>query len=73
MAADSEEWHSKIVDKTGSFTKMPSAQEYAASKGIKVTPENEIDKSKLGEIGRASELESNEEAFNQDGSFLWSF
>jgi hypothetical protein len=53
---------------------MPSAQEYAASKGIKVTPENEIDKSKLGEIGRASELESNDEdSFNGEGSFLWSF
>lgn len=73
MAADEGDWQNKIMTQSGSFTRMPTAQEYALSKGIKITPENEIDKSKLGEIGKLSELQDDDSPFQGDGSFLWHF
>jgi len=61
----------KIVDGTGKFSRMPNAEEFAKEMGIRVN--TNIDKSKLGKIGTASELEDEEEAIGGDGSFLWSF
>jgi len=61
-----------IVDGVGNFARMPNPEEFAHARGITVN--TDIDTSKLGKIGTASELEDDEEeAIGGDGSFLWSF
>lgn len=57
----------------GKFSRVPSAAEFAASKGIPLNTEKEQDLSKLGKIGTLSELQDEEEDTTQGGgSFLWS-
>lgn len=65
---------SNLLDGVGSFTRTPSAAEYAAAKGININTDKP-DTSKLGKIGTKSELEAEDDDPNQggDGGFLWSF
>lgn len=60
-----------IVDKNGNFKRQPTAEEFAASRGIKIN--TQIDTSKLGQIGKKSELEDDVGHVSGSGSFLWSF
>lgn len=61
----------KITDGSGVFTRMPSAEEFAKDKGLAIN--TEVDKSKLGKIGKLSEIEPDDEDVSGEGSFLWSF
>lgn len=62
-----------IQDKKGHFYRAPSAAEFAKSHGMNFN--DEVDTSKLGKIGTASELDDDEDddGFGGDGGFLWSF
>lgn len=60
----------KIVDDRGMFSRMPDAEEFARFKGLRVN--TDIDTSKLGKIGKASELEDDDDSLGGDGAFLWS-
>jgi hypothetical protein len=66
----------KLIDKDGHFTRMPSPAEYAISQGTNVNP-NEPDLTKLGKIGKKSELEDPDDSEGGSeggsGSFIWSF
>jgi len=76
IVTDSEyEGREQLIDRTGNFARMPSPQEYAASKNIRMNPEITQDKSRLGQIGKKSELDSDDgnTGVGGEGSFLWSF
>lgn len=60
----------KIVDNHGSFFKTPTPQEYAQVNGVRFN--SEVDTSKIGKIGKASDLDDNDDEFNGGGGFLWS-
>lgn len=61
-----------IVDQSGSFSRMPSPIEFAASQGVPISP-NEQDTSKLGKIGTLRDLEDQDDSANSGtGGFLWS-
>jgi hypothetical protein len=62
-----------LTDRQGNYSRMPSTEEFAASKNIKINPDINQDKSKLGQIGKKSELESDDLEIGGDASFLWSF
>lgn len=66
-----------LMDKYGSYQRPPSAEEFAASKGIILDPNAAEDKAKLGKIGKKSDLELEEEEDKAknggSGGFLWSF
>lgn len=63
-----------LQDKQGNFNRVPTAQEFAAAKGLQLNV-NEPDVSKLGKIGKASELDGNDpdDDSGSSGGFLWSF
>jgi phage terminase large subunit len=64
-----------IVDPSGTFHKMPSPQEYAATKGITLN-DQEQNLSKLGRVGTLSDLDDDSDDDGNDGgggSFSWSF
>jgi hypothetical protein len=62
-----------LVDKNGNFNRMPSPTEYALTQGIKIN-EAEPDMSKLGKIGKKSELDdSGDDSTGGEGGFLWTF
>lgn len=65
----------KLLDNQGHYTRSPSPEEFAASKGIRITTTSDVDKSKLGKIGTRSELDDDEAdpTLGGNGAFLWSF
>lgn len=72
MVAGSELPERDAITDSGSFTRMPSVEEFANSKGIAIN--TEVDKSKLGKIGKLSDLDDDsDESINGSGGFLWSF
>jgi hypothetical protein len=77
IIVDSEyESKEQLIDRTGNFSRMPSPEEFAATKNIRINPEITQDKSKLGQIGKKSDLDSDDDGnsgVGGDGSFLWSF
>lgn len=66
-----EDNNERVVDKNGNFLRQPTPTEFAASRGITINPN--VDTSKLGKIGKKSELEDDETTVGGDGGFLWSF
>jgi hypothetical protein len=53
---------------------MPSPEEFASTRNIKINPDVEKN-SKLGQIGKKSDLEADDVDMNGiggDGNFLWS-
>ena len=60
---------SKLLDKSGNFFKPPTPEEYAKVNNIPVG--TEVDTSKLGKIGRLSELETDDDEA-LEGGFIWS-
>jgi len=63
----------RITDSMGNFTKMPSAEEFAMTKNIKINTDIEKAKSRLGEIGKPSDFEDDNDGVGGEGNFLWSF
>lgn len=64
-----------LQDKSGMFTRMPTPTEFLGSQGLKLNSE-EPDMTKLGKIGKPSELDdpgSDDDANGGGGGFLWSF
>jgi hypothetical protein len=74
MAGADHEVAPTVVDRQGHFTRAPNASEFAASKGIRVN-DTPTDTSKLGKLGKKSELDEEDSDPRQggDGGFLWSF
>lgn len=62
-----------LRDKSGSYSRTPTAAEFAATQGIPFN-QNEQDASKMGKIGTKSQLDddSGDDSGSQ-GGFLWSF
>ena len=59
----------KVTDTSGAYFKTPTAEEYAQQSGTRFNAE--VDTSKIGKIGKASDLEDDDD-FNGSGGFLWS-
>jgi hypothetical protein len=64
---------SSIMDRNGSFQRVPTAAEYAAANNMPFN--TEADTSKLGKIGTQSKLDDDEGdgGVGGEGGFLWSF
>lgn len=63
---------SEVADDGGNFYKTPTPEEFAKVNGIGINVEEE-DISKLGKIGKISDLESDDDdEFEGGGGFLWS-
>ena len=61
----------KITDQGGNYRKMPTPAEFAKEQGININ--EEVDTSKLGKIGTATELdEEDDDDWSGGGGFLWS-
>ena len=64
-----------LTDGFGNFNRMPSPTEYALTQGIKMN-DTEPDRSKLGKIGKASELDdsdgNDDDSNGGAGGFIWS-
>jgi hypothetical protein len=63
---------STILDASGFLTREPTGVEFARIKGIQLNTEHD-DTSKLGKIGRLSELEGDSDAEVSQEGFLWTF
>lgn len=66
---------SNLQTSDGSFHRMPTPTEFAAANGIPMSGQ-EPDRSKLGKIGKASELDEpgdDDDSTGGSGGFLWSF
>lgn len=62
-----------LMDQQGNFSRVPNAAEYAAAKGLTLN-QNEQDRSKLGKIGKKTDLDDDGGSDDQGtGGFLWSF
>ena len=63
-----------LQDRHGNFHRMPTPAEYVALQGLKINDE-QPDASKLGKIGKASDLDDpgSDDESGGSGSFLWSF
>lgn len=63
-----------LTDKAGNFTRMPTPVEHLLTQGVKMS-DQEPDVSKLGKIGKKSELDDDPGDDNSggSGSFIWSF
>ena len=63
-----------VTDQQGLYKRVPTAGEFAGANNIKIN-ENEEDPSKLGKIGKKSDLDDDDGGDNSGGggSFLWSF
>ena len=76
IADDEYDSSTTLVDRLGNFSRMPTPQEFAASKNVKINPEITKENSNLGKIGKKSELDQDDMDDNNmggDGNFLWSF
>jgi hypothetical protein len=63
-----------LTDNNGNFNRMPTPTEYALAQGIQMAPQ-EVDRSKLGKIGKPSELEDqndDDDSNSGAGGFIWS-
>jgi phage terminase large subunit len=63
-----------LQDPNGNFHRMPTPTEYALTQGIRIN-EQEPDRSKLGKIGKPSELEDqndDDDSSGGAGGFIWS-
>lgn len=62
----------KVIDNNGNFYRTPSAEEFVQAQNLRVN--TEVDMSKLGKIGKPSELDDNgdDDQWNGGGGFLWS-
>src|ERR1019366_8702968 len=63
-----------LQDGNGSFHRMPTPVEYALTQGIRMN-DQEPDRSKLGKIGKPSELEDpgdDDDSTGCAGGFIWS-
>lgn len=75
MASTDFEVTGPITDRNGSFNRNPTPEEFAASRGIKINPVD-LNKVKLGKIGKKSELDEEDDSdpkMGGEGGFLWSF
>lgn len=62
-----------LVDNNGSYSRTPTASEYAQQNGITFN-QNDQDSSKLGKIGKKSDLDDDQgDDSGSQGGFLWSF
>jgi phage terminase large subunit len=64
-----------LQDGQGNFHRMPTATEFAAAQGVQMSGQ-EPDRSKLGKIGKASDLDDpgdDDDSSGGSGGFLWSF
>ena len=63
-----------LRDKDGSYSRAPTASEFAAAYGIPFS-QNEQDASKLGKIGTKTQLDDNDDGDDSgsNSGFLWSF
>jgi hypothetical protein len=63
-----------LQDKSGNFTRMPTPAEHLLVNGVRLS-DQEPDVSKLGKIGKKSELDDDPGDDNSggSGSFIWSF
>jgi len=63
-----------LQDKAGNYTRMPTPTEHLLTQGIRTSSE-EPDMSKLGKIGKKSDLDDDGggEESGGSGGFLWSF
>lgn len=61
-----------VTDNLGNYYRAPTPEEYARSQNLGIN--TEVDTSKLGKIGKPSELDSNgdDDQWNGGGGFLWS-
>jgi hypothetical protein len=65
---------SALTDKQGNFHRMPTPTEYALTQGIRMN-DQEPDRSKLGKIGTAKDLEEpsdDDDSSGGAGGFIWS-
>ncbi len=65
---------SGLTDRQGNFARTPTALEFAQAKGINVN-DNEQDVSKLGKIGKKSDLDDDgsDDSGGASGGFIWNF
>ncbi len=61
-----------LRDKNGSYSRTPTAAEFAATQGIPFQ-QNDADASKLGKVGKKSDLDDPDDSSGSQGGFLWSF
>ncbi len=61
-----------LRDKDGSYSRTPTAAEFAATQGIPFQ-QNDADASKLGKVGKKSDLDDPDDSSGSQGGFLWSF
>ena len=64
-----------VVDNIGNYQRMPTPSEFAQVNGLKVS-DSDPDTSKLGKIGKKSDLDDGNDGDNSGGAaggFLWSF
>jgi hypothetical protein len=64
-----------LTDSFGNFARQPSAAEFAKERGIRINPEDENDKSKIGQIINTKNIDDDDDGgtTSGNGSFLWSF
>ena len=65
-----------VIDKSGSYFRAPSAEEFAKVSGIQLNVPSEADLKKVGEIGTISQLNDDNDdngGVEGGGGFLWSF
>lgn len=61
-----------VADKNGNFYRAPSAAEFAQANGISIG-QNEPDASKMGKIGKQSDLDDDDDDESGGGGFIFSF
>jgi hypothetical protein len=61
---------STTVDRNGNYYKTPSAAEYATANNMRINTD-EPDMTKMGQIGRLSDIEDGDDPDASGGGFLW--
>lgn len=72
----SDETQAPITDRYGNFNRVPSPEEFALARGVKMGTPVDMDKISLGKIGKKSELDDEDQDDGRsggNGGFLWSF
>lgn len=67
------QYNDNIQTMDGSFTRMPSVEEFATSKGIDLKIKNPSEIPSLGQMGTAAELDELDEEDGSGGGFIWQF
>jgi len=60
----------KVADESGSFYRTPTPEEFARVNNFNIN--TEVDTSKLGKVGKLSDLDDDDDEWNGGGGFLWS-